>query len=173
MSVRLVSAPISILYSPVSENEELFSREYHKLSQSDDDPIAQWLKISKARGDTAQSDPVMLNLVVELHRKIENLERLIKNEEPVRIELSSHSDIDSIGYLHFKLTKDVLQVGAEYYGRIEMPVYPKRDVGVYFKAIETNMAEILKMHERDEKEWNTYLTARERILIREMKEGKN
>ena len=173
MSIRLVPAPIAVHYSPVSENEELFSREYHKLSEIDDDPISQWLKISKARGEIAQSDPVMLNLIVELHRKVDNLEKFLKHEEPVRLILSNYSDIESIGFSHFKLTKDLFSVGVEYYGRFEIPIYPKREIGVYFRAIEPNIAEILKMHGRDEKEWNTYLTSRERILIREMKEGKN
>ncbi len=173
MSVRLVPAPISIHFSPVTENEDEFSREYHKLSQTDDDPIAQWLKLAKARGETSQSDPVMLNLMVELHRKIDNLEKFIKDEKPVRIELMYSADIESIGFNHFKLTTDKFSAGVDYYGRIEMPVYPKRDVGVYFRAVDGNLAEIIKMHERDEREWSTYLTARERILIREMKEGKS
>ncbi|MBU0631986.1 hypothetical protein KKA17_05015 [bacterium] len=173
MNIRLVPAPISVVFSPAIEDEEGFSREYHKLSQTDDDPISQWLKLAKARGETSQSDPVLLNLMVELHRKIDNLEKFIKNEVPVRIDLKSAVDIESIGFHHFKVKEKVLIPETEYYGRIEMPVYPKRDIGVYFKAIDTNIAEIIKMHERDEKEWNTYLTARERILIREMKEGKS
>lgn len=173
MSVRLVPAPISIVFSPVTEDEESFLREYHKLSQTDDDPISQWLKLAKARGETTQSDPILLNLMVELHRKIDNLEKFIKNEIPVRIDLMLSADIESIGFNHFKLKGDLLSEGVEYYGRIEMPVYPKRDVGVYFRAVDSSLAEIIKMHERDEREWSTYLTARERILIREMKEDKS
>ncbi|WP_345993335.1 hypothetical protein [Sulfurimonas sp. HSL-1716] len=173
MNIRLVPAPISITFSPAAEDEENFLREYHKLSQTDDDPIAQWLKLAKARGDTSQSDPVLLNLMVELHRKIDELEKFIKDEKPVRIELMHHADIESIGFHHFKIKEEILSAGVEYYGRIEMPVYPKRDIGIYFKALDGDIAEIIKMHDRDEKEWNTYLTARERILIREMKEGKS
>jgi hypothetical protein len=51
-----------------------------------------------------------------------------------------------------------------------MPVHPKRDVAVFFKALDTSIAEIIKMHERDIKEWNAYVTARERVLIRELRE---
>ncbi len=172
MSVRLVPAPISIAYSAVSENEEQFLREYHKLSQVDDDPISQWLKISKAKGHTAESDPVILNLLIELYRKIDSLEKYIKKDAPVRIALSESCDIESIGLLHFKLTQAPLHVGTTYYGRVEMPVYPKRELALFFKAIDTNLAEITKMHLEDEREWNVYLTARERILIREMKESR-
>lgn len=173
MNIRLVSAPISIVFSPASEDEEGFLREYHKLSQTDDDAISQWIKLAKARGDTSESDPILLNLMVELHRKIDNVERLIKNEKPVRIDLSNSADIESIGYHHFKVKGDLFSEGTEYYGRIEMPLYPKRDVGVFFRALDSNLVEIVKMHDRDEREWNTYLTARERILIREMKEARH
>jgi len=42
----------------------------------------------------------------------------------------------------------------------------------FFKAVSPSLAQIVRMHERDEKEWAAYLTARERILIREAKEKK-
>ncbi|MBA1438424.1 MAG: hypothetical protein FAF05_05500, partial [Epsilonproteobacteria bacterium] len=64
----------------------------------------------------------------------------------------------------------VLEVGKIYYGRIEMPVHPKRDVGVFFEAQSPTLAHLVRMHERDEKEWAAYMTARERVMIREMKE---
>ena len=169
MSVRLVPAPISLVFSPVSLNEEEFEREYHRLSESDEDPIGQWLKLAKARGDMADSDPVLLNLLIELHRKVDNLERLIKNEEPERLELSSQADIEGIGYGYFKIKNEAFEAGQLYYGRIEMPVYPKRDIGIFFSAEDATLARITKMHERDEKEWGSYLTARERVMIREMR----
>ena len=53
-----------------------------------------------------------------------------------------------------------------------MPVHPKRDVAVFFTAQNKSLAKITKIHERDEKEWAAYLTARERVLIREAKESK-
>lgn len=169
MSIRLVTAPIAIGFEILSNDKEKYEREYHQLSESDDDPIGQWLKMAKARGETAESDPVMLKLMIELHRKIDNLEQLIKNEKPQRLELSTHEMIESIGFENFKLKHDAFEVGKSYYGRIEMPVYPKRDVGVFFIAQEKNLAKILKMHDRDIKEWGAYVTARERVMIREMR----
>jgi hypothetical protein len=170
MSTRLVSAPIAISFDNLKLNKEEFEREYHKLSESDDDPIGQWLKMAKARGETADSDPVLLKLMVELHRKIDNLERLVKNEKPKRIELSKHVIIESIGFENFKLKSKVLEIGELYYGRIEMPVHPKRDVGIFFRAEDNDLAKIVKMHDRDIKEWSAYVVARERVMIREMKE---
>ena len=169
MGVRLVSAPISLVYNEVSIDKEAYLREYSQLSESDDDPISQWLKLAKGRGETSETDPVLLNLIVELHRKIDALEMFLKNEEPKRVSLIIETQIESIGFEHFKLSKDILEVGKEYYGRVEMPVHPKRDVPIFFKAIDKSLAQIIKIHERDEKEWSSYLTARERVLIREAK----
>lgn len=170
---RLVSAPISIYFSEADVNKDAFEREYQQLSESDDDPISQWLKLAKARGDTRESDPVLLQLVVELHRKIDSLEMFLKDEVPARISLTTASHIDSIGFEYFNLKESVLEVGKVYYGRIEMPVYPKHDVGVFFEATSNTLAKIIKMHDRDEKEWGAYMTARERVLIREAKEKKS
>ena len=172
MAPRLVPAPISLVFSQASINKELYEREYHQLSESDDNAINQWLKLAKARGETADTDPVLLNLLVELHNKIDALEMFLKNEEPQRVSLSVEARIDSIGFEYFNLSDELLDEGVEYYGRIEMPVHPKRDVGVFFIAESKTLAKISRIHERDEKEWNAYMTARERVLIREIREKK-
>jgi hypothetical protein len=169
---RLVPAPISIVFSEASLDKEAYEREFQQLSESDDDPISQWLKLAKARGDTAETDPVLLNLVVELHRKIDALEAFLKNETPKRISLMQEAEIESIGFEHFKLKEPLLEAGKIYYGRVAMPVHPKRDIGLFFKAVDSQLAEIVRMHERDEKEWAAYMTARERILIRQAREKK-
>ncbi len=171
--IRLIPAPIEIEYSEASADPEAFEREYHALSESDDDPIGQWLKLAKARGETSETDPVLLNLIVELHRKIDNLEALLKNETPKRVPLQYKAQIESIGYEHFKIKDPAFQSGILYYGRLAMPVHPKRDVPVYFEALDSQVAKIVRMHDRDIKEWNSYVAARERVMIREMKEKKS
>jgi hypothetical protein len=97
----------------------------------------------------------------------------LKNEEPKRVSLSISADIESIGFEHFKLSEDILEEGVEYYARVEMPIHPKRDVPIFFIAQTKSLAKIIKIHEQDEREWATYLTARERVLIREARERKN
>lgn len=172
MSIRLVKAPISLLFSERTSDEALYAREFDRLGESDDDPIHHWLKLARAKGDTADTDPVLLNLIIELHRKIDALEMFLKNEEPQRVSLMYEAEIESIGFEHFKLSTELLEAGKEYYGRIAMPVHPKRDIAVFFKALDGSLAQITKMHERDEREWSAYLTARERVLIREARESK-
>ncbi|BBG66644.1 hypothetical protein NNO_1941 [Hydrogenimonas sp.] len=168
-NVRLVTAPLEIDFDLGEKSPEEFEREFQRLSETDEDPIGQWLKIAKARGETRDTDPVLLNLIVELHRKVDQLTQIVKNEEPKRIPLAFHGHIESIGFEHFRLSQPLLEPKKRYYGRIAMPVFPKRDVAVWFDALDTNLAKIVRMHERDIKEWNSYVTARERIMIREMK----
>ncbi len=169
--IRFIPAPIAIEFKQAKKCDEC-EREYHSLSESDDDPIGQWLKLAKARGETSQTDPVLLNLMVELHRKLDALEAYLKDETPKRIPLELYEEIESIGFEHFKLQNNVLTPNTLYYGRIAMPVHPKRDVAIFFEALDPQIAKIKKMHERDIKEWNSYVTARERVLIREMREKK-
>jgi len=169
---RLVPAPISIAFSEVGSDREAYEREYHQLSESDDNPINQWLKLAKAKGETADTDPVLLKLIIELHNKVDALEMFLKNEVPKRVSLVEVADIDAIGFKHFQIAQGLFSKGVEYYGRLEMPVHPKRDVGIFFEAITPKIVKITKMNERDEQEWNAYVTARERVLIRELKEKK-
>jgi len=167
--VRLVPAPINLVYDEVSNNPEDFEREFNQMSESDDDSIGQWLKLAKARGETSESDPVMLNLMVELYRKMEKIEQILTMSTPKRLSLVNEAMIESIGFEHFKLTEGVLEVGKKYYGRVEMPIHPKRDIPIYFEAVDSSLAKIIQIHDRDEKEWASYMTARERVMIRQLK----
>ncbi|NOQ30748.1 MAG: hypothetical protein GQ570_06465 [Helicobacteraceae bacterium] len=171
-NVRLVNAPLSIVYDHKDLNEEEFEREFHSLNEANDDPIGQWLKVAKARGETKDSDPLLLNLLVELHRKLDSLERTIKDEAPARVSLINEALIEQIGYEHIQMKEPELEIGVLYYGRIDLPVHPRRDVAIFFTAINEKLAKITKIHDRDTKEWNTYFTSRERVMIREMR-GKN
>ena len=170
MDLRLIPAPISIEFSLDENIDENFKREFDSLSESDDDAIGQWLKIAKARGETRESDPVLLMLVTELHRKVDQVIKKIDNVEQELIALDNSEEINGINFDHFNFKRAVLEPFKRYYGRISMPTFPKRDVAVFFKAIDKNTAEFEILHQRDRKEWNSYVTSRERAMIREMKE---
>lgn len=170
MNIHLVEAPIGLLFSKVSVDENEYLKEYHHLNDSENNAISHWLRQARAKGDTTETDPVLLNLILELHRKVDSLERFLKNEEPKRVSLAKSATIESIGFEHFKVNDDIFEEGVSYYGRVDMPTYPKRDIAIFFKAIDKSLAKITKIHEGDEREWGAYLTSRERALIREAKE---
>ena len=171
MDIRLIPAPISIVFSQDSAESEVFKREFDSLSESDDDAIGQWLKLARARGETADSDQVMLTLLTELHRKVDHIIDKLDQSERLPIPLDEEADIDGINFDYFSIKEPLLEGRKRYYGRISMPTFPKRDVAIYFEAVDRQTALIVMMHHRDRKEWDSYVAARERTMIREMKES--
>lgn len=169
---RLIDAPLEIDFCLFSDDEDLV-REFNMLSESDDDPVGQWLKLAKARGETSESDQVLLTLLVELHRKVDDLSAYVKNETTEYIKLEKKVQIDSIGFENFHTKSNDFEIGKRYYGRVLMPIFPKREVPIFFKAVEENLAKIERIHDRDRKDWNAYVTARERVMIRQMRAEKN
>ncbi|MDD3769568.1 hypothetical protein E0765_09220 [Sulfuricurvum sp. IAE1] len=167
--VRLIEAPLEIVFDKVSVNESEFEREYARLSETDDDAIGQWLRTAKAKGETSDSDPVVIHLLVELYRKMDRLEHLILNNVPQRLTLSVDAAIAQIGFEHFELLEPLLEPGETYYGRLELPVHPKRETALYFEALTPSLARISRIHPRDESEWGAYMMARERAMIRHLK----
>ena len=83
--------------------------------------------------------------------------------------LDRKSEIVKIGFEHFEIRDLLLEKDKKYYGRIDLPVFPPREVGIIFKGESKKLANILLMHERDVKDYNAFLMARERAIIREIK----
>jgi len=171
--IRFVPAILTIHFEMMSiEKNELFRREYSSLSEYEEDAIGQWLKIAKARGETRDTDEVLLNLLVELHKKVDTLTDLVKNEEKQLLTLAHTTQILEIGFDHINIEESMFIADEEYYARIEMPVFPKREMAIYLRGINSHVAQIVLMHEKDQKDWNAYVVAKERIMIREYKKGR-
>lgn len=171
--MRLVPANLDIVFEEAGDRENEFLREFDKLSGNEDDPLGAWIKRAKAKGDTKESDQVILTLLVELHRKFDELNAYIKNEKFVKLELAQSSVLDGINFENFRIKEAKFKEGARYYGRIFMPIFPKRDVAIFFEALDEKTAKITRINESDESDYNGYVTARERAMIRELKEVKD
>jgi hypothetical protein len=164
MKIRFVSAPLNIKFE---EDKKIFKEEYDKLGAEIDDPIGQYIKLAKAKGETSDTDKVLLELVVALHRKVDELTNLIKNETKELIPLKYDEKISDIGYEYIKFQNPILTPNEKYYGRLDIAFFPQREVPLYFIAIDEQIAEIILMHDRDIKDYNAFMAARERALIRE------
>jgi len=163
---RLIPAYIELEFDRYGD---VFKEEFDKLGSESDDPIGQYIKLAKARGETKDTDPVLLELLIALHRKIDELSAYIKNEQKEFLKLEYKTEIDKIGFEHFEIKEQLFKKGEKYYGRMELPVFPPRTVPVIFTALSPTLAEISLMHERDMKDYNAFIMARERAIIREMK----
>ncbi|RUM65529.1 MAG: hypothetical protein DSZ06_04865 [Sulfurospirillum sp.] len=170
--IRFIPAPLQATFDLSLANRDLYEKEFQSMSEYEEDSIGQWLKIAKAKGETKDSDPVLLELIVELHKKIDRLTQIVKNEEKHLLPLPNSANISDIGFEHIKLEEEILEPNQEYYMRISMPLFPKRDMPLFIEAISKDVAKIVQIHEKDERDWNAYVTARERVMIRQMK-GKN
>ena len=167
--VRLFKAPLSMVYECDRSGDEKFLREFNSILPGDEDALGAWLKRAKSRGETKESDQVLLTLVIELHRKIDALSDYIKNEHKQYLPLKESTDIDEIGFTHIKISEDKFTKDEIYYARIVMPIFPKRNLSLYLRAQDERLAKIENMHEEDEADWNAYVTARERVMIRELR----
>jgi hypothetical protein len=166
----LVKASLDILFEEVTDiRKKEFNWEFSNLTELEVDPIGHWLKMKKAKGETQDSDEVLIELVVDLHRKVDKLEKLIQGKVEKLLDLKNSAIIDMVGFHHFQIADQKLDIGKMYYGRIDFKVYPERDIPVFFKAIDENLVEIKKIHIKDETDWGTFFRARERVMIREQR----
>ena len=167
--VRLIEAPLEIVFSLQNSNEIDFEREYIQLSEVENDAINQWLRNARGKSDMGENDTIVMQLLVELYRKMDHLEQVLLQSLPKRVPLSFEGKIGRIGYEHFELNEPQLEISQHYYGRLEMPVHPKREVSFYFEAVSPTLAKIVRMHQKDTSEWASYMMARERAIIRHLK----
>ena len=160
--IKLFKAPLDMEFESDKDGSERFKREFDSILPGEEDALGAWLKRAKSRGETKESDQVLLTLLIELHRKVDALSDYIKNEHKQYLPLKERASIEEIG--EEKFIKDEI-----YYARIAMPIFPKRNLSLYLRAVSENLAKIENMHEEDEADWNAYVTARERVMIREMR----
>ncbi len=171
--IRFVVAPLESSFDLTSLDTQLFQKEFNSMSEYEEDPIGQWLKIAKAKGETKESDQVLLTLIIELHKKIDELTATIKGKERKLLVLSQKAMISDISFEYIRLEEERFESDNEYYMRVEMPVFPKREIPIFIRSLDKRVAKILKIHDKDERDWNSYVAARERVMIREAKGKKS
>jgi hypothetical protein len=167
--IRLVPATINLVYEEVVDSTERFEREFNEISEVEENLISQGIKHAKSRQEMDETNILLINLMAELYRKMDKIEQILLKGESNRISLASEGFIQSIGLEHFKLNADSLESGKHYYGRIEIATFPRREIALYFEAVEPSVAKIEKIHVRDKEAWGYYMTACERSMIRQMK----
>ncbi|MDO5045237.1 hypothetical protein [Campylobacter sp.] len=167
--MMLYPANLDIVFEEILDRKDEFTLEFDKLSGSEDDPLGQWLKRAKSKGETKESDQVLLTLITELHRKFDELNAFLRNEKNTKLMLQNGCVIDGIGFENFTIKEEKFKAGASYYARISMPIFPRRDVAIFFEAVDAKTAKITRMNESDESDYNGYVTARERVMIRELR----
>ncbi|RDU56642.1 hypothetical protein [Helicobacter sp. MIT 99-5507] len=169
LATRLVKAPLKIEFSKIDNNYDTFKMEFDLLSQNNDDPIGLWLKNIRARGKVVDENEPLLQLLVELHRKIDILNARLSNETKEYIKLDSSHNLDSVGHNILVFRDDCLDIGEHYYSRLDIAVFPIRKMPIFFESFTKNQAKIILMHSRDIIDFDGYIASKERANIREEK----
>ncbi|WP_277641296.1 hypothetical protein [Wolinella succinogenes] len=168
---RVVRVPLSLEWERVEAREREFEREFLLLSDLEDDPVGQWVKMAKAKGEAKYSDELTLKLLVALHQKIDTLTKLLQNENREYSVLAFKGAIESIGHGVVVMQESVFKSQELYYARINLPVFPQRIVPLFLEGLEERVAKLVRIHDKDQKDWDTYIASRERAMIRESKGG--
>jgi len=174
MDIRFVPASLDISFEEVNNsNKALFKHEYNTLSEYEHDDIKDWIKKLKAQGQLEDTDKVLLTLLIELHKKVDNLEAIIKGEEQKGIKLQHSSKIIGINFDYIKTDSYNFLEDTLYYAKISLPVFPRRNIPVYLYGISKDIAKIHLISQKNLEDWNALIMAKERELIREQKKGVN
>lgn len=168
-TIRLVDTSLKIVFNEGNKEDEAYKREFISLHMLFDDPLNAWLQSDKIRKESENTDKILLTLIKELHRKIDVLTHRLTSDAPLHLPLACSGTLDAMGFEHIAFDGACLDEGREYYGRIDMPTFPRRHMGIFFKALSPTLAHITVMHEDDKKDWSAYMAACERAMIRRMK----
>lgn len=167
---RIIFGGISLALSQVEDLEEnAFIQEYFRLNQQEEGGIDRWLKLAKGRD--YDGDEVMLELLLEVYKKLERIEQKLNkdssNLKPLEIERLTHS----IGHGVLCFDKE-LQEGGLYYGRMDLPVFPNKLIPFFMQMLTPTIGKIVKMGQTHIKAYDSYVVECERLQIRAQKENK-
>ena len=163
VNFRLIYGRVEIAFEP--DDEYVYEVEFNQSRSN----IDEWLSHEKVRGESENSDPLTLKLLVELYKKVDELSSIIKNQHTPPKPLKFNFITSKIGYEGFEFDNECLEVGVTYYARVNLPLFIRREVLMYFKAVTPKCAKILKISRGNEREWNAFVAESERLEIRKAK----
>lgn len=163
---RIVPCELEVAFSKLDkENEAVLNKEFVTLSQSRYGSITQWLNKNKSKNRTEDTDEVLLELLVELYQKVENIEQMLRNKALQHIPLEYEGIADFVGHNVLCMPQDVFEEGAEYYVRLFLPVFPQRYVGIFATAIHQRIIKFERMHYNDAGDFDNFVAQMERLAI--------
>lgn len=171
MSEFFIDSEVEFEFSEVTDtNRERLEKEFIRLTASEDTATSKWVKdhVNNRRSDT---EKIIIGLLVELHKKIDSLEKEIKNDKKSFIGLDYKAIITSINYENrFKSDYSHFEVDKLYYGRVAFDVYPKYTFGFFF-VFDDKSLKVVKIDSKNEQTWNLFVSQIERTMLREIKKS--
>ncbi|WP_243546348.1 hypothetical protein [Helicobacter cinaedi] len=169
IQTRIVPCEIEVAFAKAEENLEAYRKEFIALSQHRYGSITQWLNKNKSKNRLEDTDEVLLELLVELYQKVENIEQILLNKSFAYVSLSGEGIANFVGHSVLCMPENVFEKGQEYYLRIFLNAFPKRYVGIFAKAIDERIVVFTQIHQSDVVDFDSFVVQMERLMILDSK----
>ena len=167
---RIVPCELEVAFSKLDEaNQATFNKEFVTLAQHRYGSIAQWLNKLKSKKATEDTDEVLLELLVELYQKVENIEQILLNKTTQYIPLAFEGIAHFVGHNVLCMPSNVFEEGEEYYLRIFLPIFPQRYIGIFASAIHKQIVKFERIHHKDTGHFDSFVVQMERLAILDSK----
>ncbi len=161
--MKFVRITANICFEEVDGRQEEFEREFESFSGTDSNPVDDFIQKLKAREGKNLPDAITLTLLVELHKKIDDLTKIVKNETKELARLANEQALDFAWFDTIKVTG--LKSGSIYYARVYLPLFRPRPVPFFCEAIDEDSAKIIKIWPDDKADFDGYLASKDREEI--------
>ncbi len=161
---RVVECNLEVEFS-YCDDEARFIKEYDGLCY---DHLQKWFLQLQSKDKGA--NPAILEILMELYKKVLEIEKQLKKEKTPLIPLDARGMILALGHEVLWIQDGGLELGATYYLRFVLPNFSDRIMAVFARALSANALLITKMHPKDIQDFDGFVVAKEMEKIRWQKQ---
>ncbi len=173
LETRLVKARLNIEFQLLSDSiESRVLEEYQVITQLHNNSIDKWLHSLQAKSGDCKcggGSLILGEMLVHIYRKLEHIENIIIGSEVRYVPLENISHTEQLGHGVILLDSVTLQKDKQYYIRLSLPIFPARCIPLFAIAIEENILKIIKIGDRDLKDYDSYIVSVEREMLKARK----
>ncbi|MDO7253488.1 hypothetical protein [Helicobacter cappadocius] len=160
---RIVPCALELLYA---KDSGIYNQEYNQITNINTDGFEQWLERLKSKNKLDGDNEIILEVLDQIYRKLISIENLINKNEIKLYPLEKKGFISALG--HGVICTEIadFEVDVDYYLRFELPVFPKRIVAIFGKAIDRRVVKITKMHQKNIEDFDMYIANKEMENLR-------
>ncbi|PAF54282.1 hypothetical protein BKH42_01920 [Helicobacter sp. 13S00482-2] len=160
---RIIACGFELFYDKASD---IYEKEYMKIADMNADDFENWIERLKSKNKFDRDNEVMLEVLTQIYYKLISIENFINKREANLHILGKKSSVCALGHGIICIDSAELEVGADYYMRFELPIFPKRIIASFGQAISEQVIKITKMHQKDTEDFDMYIANKEMENLR-------
>ena len=170
IETRLGACHLNIAYDYLSKsNQARYEAEFVELANMSDSPMSRYINVLRAKNRAEEGGEAIFELLSEIYKKLDNLERLLKQEDSELPSLPYNAKLAFIGHDALCLeSESFLQLDALYI-RLFLPTLPQHHIGIFAKALNPQIAQIERIHIRERQAYDSFVVECERAMILDKK----